>query len=166
MSSRRLGWAAAVAVAVALLFAWRWWESDERRIHRAFDGLLASVERAGEETTLERLGHARDFAGRFANGFLVSARPYEGTITDRQQLMAIVDGYRAAAQRVRASGGERTLELRTNGTADIYSVITLDDGRAGRERFRVRISWIREDGEWKVFEAEILERIETSGLFG
>jgi hypothetical protein len=159
---------AAIGLVAAAFLAHRWWGSDERRVQRAFDGLLESVEKTGPETQLDRFASARDFAKRFANGFVVSAKPYEGTITDRQQLVAIIDTYRSASDRVRARGLDRELTLRDNGTADLYALVELDGSSAGgigRERFRVRLSWLREEGEWRVLEAEILERLETSGIF-
>jgi hypothetical protein len=163
-----LRWAAVAALAVALLLALRWWRSDERRIHAAFDGMLAAAEKSGEESQLDRLGHARRFAEVFAFEFVVSAQPYSGTITDRQQLMGILDAYRSASRTVTARGVDRELTVRDNGTADLFAVIDLDGsagGGPGRERFRARFSWVRENGEWRISEAEILERLERSGIF-
>jgi hypothetical protein len=168
LNSSRIRLAAAVALALALGFAWRWWASAERRLDRAFDALLASVAKDGPENQLDRLGHARDFAERFARDFVVSAKPYSGTLTDRQQLMGVVDGYRSGAERVSAVGTDREWTLRDNGTADLYALVELDGasrGGPGRERFRVRIAWVEEDGEWRIAEAEVLERLESSGLF-
>jgi hypothetical protein len=165
------GWAKAgiaAAVAVALLLAWRWLRSDERRIHRELDEMLAAVEKSGPESALDRLGHARSFAGKFAASFVVLAKPYEGTITDRQQLMGLVDTYREMSSSVRARAVDRELTLRPNDTADLYAVIELDGAYGsgpGRERFRARFSWVEEKGDWRIAEAEILERLESSGLF-
>jgi hypothetical protein len=164
-----LGAAAAIAAAlVGLFMVWRWYSGDERRIAAEFDALLASVEKSGPESQLDRLGHARDFAERFARDFRVSAKPYEGTITDRQQLMAIVDGYRSGAESVAARGVDREIKVRDNGTAELYARVELDGaygGGPGRERFRVRLGWVLEEGDWKIAEAEIVERLESSGLF-
>lgn len=159
---------AAIALLAATLAVYRWWASDERRVHRAFDGLLESVEKSGPENQLDRFARAREFARYFANGFVISAEPYEGRITDRQQLVGIVDAYRSRADRVHARGTDRELTLRDNGTADLFAIVDLDGsfaGGPGSERFRVRLSWLRENGEWRILEAEILERLETSGLF-
>jgi hypothetical protein len=157
-----------VAFALALFLGWRWWASPQRRLDRAFDALLASVAKSGPENQLDRLAHARDFAARFARAFVVAAKPYSGTITDRQQLMGVLDGYRSGAERVSAVGADREWTIRGNGTADLYAIVELEgayrDG-PGRERFRVRISWVVEDGEWRIAEAEIIERLESSGLF-
>ena len=158
---------AAIVLFAALFAGYRWWASDERSVHRAFDDLLESVEKSGPENQLDRFARAREFAKRFANGFVASAKPYEGTITDRQQLVGVVDAYRSRADRVHARGTDRELTLRDNGTADLFAIVDLDGsfaGGPGRERFRVRLSWLREDGEWRILEAEILERLETSGL--
>lgn len=147
--------------------AWRWWTSDARAIHQALDELIAAVEKSGEETQLERFARARQFTALFANRFVVSASPYEGTIGDRQQLAGALDGYRASAERIAASASERELAVRENGTADLFATITLRSNGAtgGRERFRARFAWLREEGGWRISEAEILERLESSGLF-
>lgn len=160
---------AVAALVVALVAAFRWWRSDARRIEGNFDRLLAAVEKSGEESHLDRLGRAGQFAELFARDFVVTARPYEGTIADRQQLMGILDRYRTSARRIAARGVDRELELRDNGTADLFAVVELDGsgpGGPGRERFRLRLTWVLEDGEWRIGEAEIVERLETSGLFG
>lgn len=146
----------------------RWWASDERAILRTFEALLESVAKAGEETELERFAKTRQFCAHFATTFVVSAHPYEGTISDRQGLAAVLDGYRSSVAMVSASAAARELSLRGNGTADLFATINLDSsgGRgAGRERFRIRIAWLREESGWKIREAEILERLESSGLF-
>lgn len=97
---------------------------------------------------------------------MVSASPYEGTIDDRQQLAGALDRFRESAERITATASEREIAVRENGTADLFATITLQSNGAtgGRERFRVRFAWLREEGGWRVSEAEILERLESSGL--
>ena len=161
--------AAALVVLVAVAFAgWRWWRSDERRLRLAFDELLSAVEKKDEESSFDRLGHARSFARLFAQQFVVSAKPYAGTLSDRQELMGVLDGYRSNARTVSATSSDLEITLRDNGTADLYAVIELNGAYGsgpGRERFRLRLAWVKEDGEWRISEGEILERLESSGLF-
>ena len=76
--------------------------------------------------------------------------------------MGVVDGYRSGAERVSAAGVDREWTIRENGTADLYARIELDGafgGGPGRERFRVRISWVEEDGEWRIAEVSPLEEL-------
>ncbi|MGE0640524.1 MAG: nuclear transport factor 2 family protein [Thermoanaerobaculia bacterium] len=158
---------ALVVLALVAIGGWRWWRSDERRIASEFERLLATAEKRGEETQIERFSRAREFVGRFADPFEVSAAPYEGTITDRQQLAAVFDQYRGGAERIDAAVSARELTVRGNGTADLYAVVTLTRGGlggGGGERFRLRLSWIRQGDGWKIRQAEILERLESSGL--
>ncbi len=162
-------WAAVALLAAGAWAGLRWWSSDARRIGAALDALEEAAEKSGPESDLVRLAKARELLARFAPGFVVFARPYAGTITDRQQLAAVVERYRSTASRVAVSDRDRQLEVRDNGTAELVCVLRVDglrDVGPGRETFRVRIGWRREGGDWLIQEVEILEVLETSGLFG
>lgn len=162
-------WAVVALLAAGAWVGLRWWSSDARRIGAAFAALVETAEKSGPESDLVRLAKARQLTARFAPGFAVFARPYAGTITDPQQLAAVVDRYRATASRVAVSDRDRQLEVRDNGTAELVCVLQVDglrDVGPGRETFRVRIGWRQEAGVWLIHEVEILEVLETSGLFG
>ena len=153
---------------VGLLAAYRWWTSDRRQILAAFEEMQEAVEKSGEEGALDRLAHARAVGERFADGFIISAQPYEGEITERQQLMAVVDRYRSSASTIRVDDSEVELTLRENATADLTAVVEavgIRPGGPGRERFRIRVAWRRDDGVWRIQELEILEVLDSSGLF-
>ncbi len=169
MTPRVGRWLALFLAFAAGIWGWRWWTSEERRLGRSLARLEAAVEKRGPESELARFAKARELVELFAPGFVIYARPYEGTITDRQQLAAVVDRYRATATRIAVRDRERHLELRENGTAEMTCVLTVDGLREsgpGREAMRVRIGWVREAGSWRVLEFEILEVLESSGLLG
>lgn len=162
-------WAVVALLAAGVWAGFRWWSSEARRIGAALEALEEAAEMSGPESDLVRLAKARQLIERFAPGFVVFARPYEGTITDPQQLAAVVDRYRATASRVALADRDRRLEVRDNGTAEMVCVLQIDglrDVGPGRETMRVRIGWRKEAGEWLIQELEILEVLETSGLFG
>lgn len=145
-----------------------WWTSDRRRILAQFEALQSAIEKRGDEGTLDRVAHARKVADLFADGFVILAQPYEGTIEDRQQLMGVVDRYRGSAQTIAVADSEVEVTLRPNATADLTAVVEavgLRPGGPGRERLRLRIAWREDAGEWRIQELEVLEVLDSSGLF-
>ena len=155
---------------VAVLAAgWLWWGSDRRRIHARFDRAEELFAKSGEESQLDAFARVRGIVALFAPGFVVMARPYEGTVTDAQQLAGLVASYRGSAQRIAVGDSGRELVLRAaNGTAELTTTVTVDGvrgGGPGRERFRVRVAWRKDDGDWRIQELEILEVLDSSGLF-
>jgi len=159
---------ALLVLAAILVGLGLWWTSDRRRIAAQFEALQEGLEKSGEEGTFDRLGHARDVAEIFADGFVILAQPYEGTIADRQQLMAIVDRYRGSAERITVSDAEVEIQLRPNATADMSAVVEaigLRPGGPGRERLRIRAAWREDGGVWRIQELEVLEVLDRSGLF-
>lgn len=55
-----------------------------------------------------------------------------------------------------------------NGTAELVTTVTVDGirgGGPGRERFRVRVAWREDEGTWSIQELEILQVLDSSGLF-
>jgi hypothetical protein len=158
--------AVALAARVAFL-VWRWWGSDERRLWSRLGELESAFAKSGEERQLAAVVRAKAVLDLFAPEFRISAAPYEGSIEDREQLAGIVYRYREGATRIAVADGERGLEIRPNGTAEMRCVITVrGDGAQGPgvERFRARVAWRRDDGVWTISEVEILERLESSGL--
>jgi hypothetical protein len=154
-------------VAVAAFGAWRWWSSDRRQIERTLAGLERACEKDGAESPLSMVGRARTILDAFAPGLLVRARPYAGTIQDGPGLVGVIERYRATASRVRIADSERQLDL-GDGTAEMTLLVRVSGERGsgpGREAFRARLFWVRTDAGWKIREVEVLEVLETTGLF-
>jgi hypothetical protein len=155
---------AASALAVLVFIAWSWWQSPQRRLYRRLDALLAQLEKDGEESRLAAAATARGVLDYFAPGFVVRAAPYEGTLTDSQQLMGAVMRFRDGAGRISATAGEReTLLQESPRTAAMTFVVTvvMDAGRGpSQERWRVRSLWLEDGGEWRLSELELAERLE------
>lgn len=159
---------AAAAVLALGLATWLWLHNDRRQIERRFDRLLRACEKSAPDSPLSLLERGRILGDSFATGFVVHARPYEGTISEARELAAIVHRYRATARTVRISTGEAEIELAERGTAEMTTVIAVSGDRGagpGGERFRARFFWVRERGEWRIRELEIVEVLETTGLF-
>jgi hypothetical protein len=159
---------AILALAAILAGLGLWWTSDRRRVLAAFEALQEQLEKRGPEGALDRLSHARAVSELFADGFLILAQPFEERIDDRQQLMAIVDRYRESAERITVSDSDVELTLRANATAELTATLEAVGVRAdgpGRERLRMRFAWREDGGDWRIQELELLEVLDSSGLF-
>jgi hypothetical protein len=161
---------AGLAGIVALAALWSWWASDRRRISARLDEVESLFDKSGPEDQLTAFGRTRHIVAAFAPGFVVQARPYEGSISDLQQLAGVVQGYRESSSRidVHDSGRATTVDSK-RGTAETTTVFALAGDRGagpGTERFRARIAWVELDGEWKIQEFEILEVLERGGMLG
>jgi hypothetical protein len=156
------------AVVAVLAGLWAWWTSERRRLGARLDEIEALFEKSGPEDQLASFGRARRIVALFAPGFVASARPYEGSISDAQQLAAVVLRYRDGAERIEVGDREREVELDsargTAATTAVFAVTGVRAGGPGGERFRARVAWIRIDGEWRIQEFEVLEVLEGSLL--
>lgn len=157
--ARRLLALLLVALALAALFTW--WRSDRRRIRARLDDAIEQVSKSGEEDQLTAFGKMRRLVALFAPGFLVLATPYEGSISDPQELAGVVAAYRAGVAELHFVARERSLTLdAARGTADmalVLEALSVDDAGPSRQTYRFRISWMREQGVWWIQEAELLE---------
>ncbi|KAB2966398.1 MAG: hypothetical protein F9K18_05670 [Thermoanaerobaculia bacterium] len=166
MNVKRL--VAAAVLVTALAGIWIWWTSDRRRLNARLDEIESLFEKSGPEDQLTSFGRTRQIVAMFAPGFVASARPYEGAITDSQQLAAIVMRYRDGSERIEIGDREREVAIDSpRGTAETTAVFAVKGSRGGGpggETFRARIAWMRTDGVWKVQEFEVLEVLEGSLL--
>jgi hypothetical protein len=164
MSPRLLRLAAAAVLLAAAAGAWSWWRSPERRLARRLDALVELLEKEGEEGSLPAAATARAAVDFFAPGFLVRARPYEGTLADPRELTGAVLRFRAAAPRVAIQVADREVEVapgERTGTVVFVATVTLEREGAGpgRESWRVRSLWVQDAGEWRISELELAERL-------
>ena len=154
---------------VAAVVAWRYFTSPERRVLRRLDELAELLGKGAAESQLAAGATARGVAGHFAPGFFVRADPYEGQLTDPQQLMGAVMRFRGAAERIDVVFTDRDVQLGEGAdTAVVAFVATVAMERGAgpaRESWRVRSLWVADDGEWRIAELELVERLEAGGLF-
>ena len=167
MSPRSIRLAALAVIVLAVWLGWRWWDSTERRIYRRLDALTSRLEKDGEESALAGAARARGVLDFFAPGFIIRARPYEDELRDPQVLMGAVMRFRGSARRIAIDVSDRHLTLgpgERSGELVYLAGVTLDRGGGpGRESWRMRSLWIEDDGEWKISELELLQRVEGSG---
>jgi hypothetical protein len=163
---KRIAVAAALLVVLAAL--WSWWTSDRRRLAARLDQVVGLFEKSGAEDQLTSFGRTRAIVELFSPGFVVLAKPYQASITERQQLAAIVQSYRDGSDRIDVSDSDRSFEIdAARGIAESAALFAVSGGRGGGgERFRARIAWVRIDGEWRIQEFEIVEVLEPGGRLG
>jgi len=164
---KRLGILLAAVVVVAA--GWSSWHSDRRRIDRRLERLERACEKQGPSSALSLLNRSRTLLDSFAPGFVVSAHPYAGTISDPRELVQAVEGYRGRAELVRIRDTDRSLRIGKQGTAEM-SVVFVVQGRErgggpGGARFRANLFWVKGDGGWKIRDLEIVQVLENRGLF-
>lgn len=146
-------------LALAALALWRLWPSERRAIERQFDRLLEAMEKSGTEDQLTAFGRARRVSRLFSPGFLVVARPYEGAISDAQQLIGVVAHYRGSVERLEIVVQKSDLAIDSRrGTAEQRALLLTvsQGGGLGRQSFDFRFAWTKIDGDWLVHEAELL----------
>lgn len=153
------------AVAVA---GWLWWTSDARRIGRRLDALVEACEKSGPESPLVLLTRTQTLLDAFAPGLLVRAEPYGGAVGDGRELAALIQRYRATASRIEITASGRELVFGPNRTAEmavLFRIAGDAGGGPGNEAFSARLFWVEDDGTWRIREVEVIERLESSGLF-
>ena len=124
--------AVAAALLVALVGFWSWWSSDRRRLAARLDEVVELFEKSRAEDQLTSFGRTRAIVELFSPGFVVLAKPYEGSITDRQQLAAIVQSYRDGSERIDISDSERSIEVdAARGVAESAALFAVSRGWVG-----------------------------------
>lgn len=155
---------AAIAVAV-LVWALGSLGGDARRIGKRLDRLGALVEKEAGESRLTGLDKARRLGTFFSRDFAVDlAVAGAGTLGDRQQLSRVFFGYRDRPTTIGVAFHDRELtvdEARRQAEMTLLAVVTAGwDGGRSRERYRLRLEWIEEAGEWQIRRLELLEVVE------
>lgn len=159
----RLLWLA-LAVGVAV-WAWTAWASEEVRIHRRLAALVGAIERSPGEGDLVGAAKANKLASLFAQPFSVEVIPEGLSLDDRGRLQQVVWSYRSGRRRIGLDFRGRETTLGEGARAAETTATAVVSGEPGeREGFRVRFSWVREDGDWRIRRLEVLERVDP-GLF-
>ena len=152
-----------------LWFLFAHWHSDRRRIAHRLDQLADLLDKGGEESDLAALATARRVTDFFAPGFVATARPYEGRLTEPRDLIGAVYRFRGSAPRIDVTLHLSDLEVRENRTAVVdftASVVLHRPNGPARESRRVHSTWREDDGVWRMNEVELGEETAGSGLPG
>ncbi len=159
---------AVLALAVGI-WLYNSWSSDRRRIERQLDGFRSLIEKEGEESALTAANKARQVGELLTRDFALHLEPYAGVVTDRRELVRVILGYRTRASRIGLDFRDRDLALdETLKIGDMALVAALGgvaDGQRYREGYRLRLRFVPEDGEWRIQRVDLLEVLESPGLF-
>ncbi len=159
---------ALVAVALVAAGFFLWSRGDRRRIERALERLESACAKEGPDSPVSLLTRNQTIVNSFAPGFLAVAEPYQGSFTDAQELARAIHVYRASSKRISVDDSERRLEIGRDGTAEMETLFRIagESGSGpGTERFRAKLFWVEQEGEWKIREFRIVEAVESGGLF-
>lgn len=153
----------AVAVLVAGWWVYGWLFSDSRRIERELEEIRELLSKSGHEAELAAVARAGDVTGRFADPFEVRARDYGGSMTDRRSVAGTIHRYRSSADRIAVIFSDHDLTVDgSRATMEFVAEFqtTLLDGLSGSERYRFRIDWREQDGDWRIALVDLLEVVE------
>ena len=140
------------------------WSSDRRRIERQLGKLQDLIEKTGKESALVAANKAREVGLLLTREFELHLEPYAGVVTDRARLSQVVLGYRNSAASIGLEFRDRDLGLDPDlGIGDMTTVAVVTGSLGGdryRERYRLRLRWIEEEGEWLIQRVDLLEVLE------
>lgn len=158
----------ALAIAVAV---WLFGQmgGERRQIEKRLEALQDLLDKDGQESPLSAANKAHSVGSFFAREFEVILGGYgSGAVPGRQQIAQALLRYRTPPSRVdvtfrdieiQLDAGERGADMTATGVA----AATID-GNLSRRRFRFAFRWIKEDREWVIQRAELIEELDP-GLF-
>ncbi|MEM7587814.1 MAG: DUF4440 domain-containing protein [Acidobacteriota bacterium] len=142
---------------------------EKRQIEKRLGGLEALLDKDGPESPLSAANKATEVGSYFAREFDVILGGYgAGAAPGRQQIAQALLRYRTPPSRVEVTfrdveiqldQGERGADMTTIGVA-----AATVDGNLSRRKFRFAFRWIKEDRDWVIQRAELIEELDP-GLF-
>ena len=142
---------------------------EKRRIEKRLDRLVELVEKDGPENDLVAANKARNVGLLFARDFQIDLQGRaRGVVTERQRIAQVMLRYRSAPSRLVLAFRDVESELDdAERAADMTAVAIASattDGDLQRRRFRLFFHWVKEDREWVIRRAELVEELEA-GIF-
>ncbi len=142
---------------------------EERRIVKRLEHLEELVEKDGPENNLSAANTARNaglpFPRQFARDLRGRAR---GVVTERAQAARVMLRYRSAPRRTELTFRDVEVELDEASAADMTALAVasaVTGGDLQHRRFRLAFRWVKEDREWVIRRAELIEELAGPGLF-
>ncbi len=143
---------------------------EKRRIVKRLERLEELVEKEGAENDLVAVNKARNvgllFAGDFAIDLQGRAR---GVVTERRRIAQVMLRYRSAPSHIELSFHDVEVEVSEAASSAEMTALATASARTGGEvrhrRFRLAFRWVKEDGEWLIKRAELIEELDGTGLF-
>lgn len=153
-----------LALAVAVWLASQM-GGEKRRIEKRLERLAELVEKDGDENDLVAANKARNVGLLFAREFSIDlAGRARGAVTERQRIAQVMLRYRSAPSRISLDFSDVEIALgAAERSADMTAVATASattGGDLSRRRFRLAFHWVREDSEWVIERAELVEELD------
>ncbi len=160
---------AVLAAAVAIWLFGRL-GGEERQIVKRLERLEELVEKDGAEGDLVAANKARNVGLLFAREFAIDLRGRaRGAVTERPRVAQVMLRYRSAPSRIELTFRDVEVELAEGGRSAEMTALAAASATTGGElqhrRFRLAFNWLKEDGEWVIRRAELVEELEGPGLF-
>ena len=143
---------------------------EKRRLMKRLEGLGELVEKSGEESDLVAANKARNVGLLFARDFAIDLQGRaRGAVTERARIAQVMMRYRSPPSRIDLTFRDVEVEMNeAASTADMTAVATASatvDGEPSVRRFRLAFHWVKEEREWVIQRAELVEELAGPGLF-
>ncbi len=158
-----------LALAVGIWLAGRL-GGEKRRIVERLERLEELIEKDGAENDLVAANKARNVGLLFAREFEIDLQGRaRGVVTERQRIAQVMLRYRSAPSRIELTFRDVDVEIAEGGASAEMTAVAAASATTGGElrvrRFRLAFSWLKEDGEWVIRRAELIEELEGPALF-
>lgn len=157
-------WLAALLGAVVLYGAWAWHDRDASRISRRLDRLRKLFSKEAGESPLVALRRAHEMAGAFTASPEIRLGPYLPDLFSRQELAVAVHRARMLLEEIEVSIRDKLITVsrdRQTATTDLAAEgVYLYRGEWSRDITEIRLTWVKENGEWLIRSAVPLETIQ------
>ncbi len=143
---------------------------EKRRVSKRLERLEDLVEKDGAENDLVAANKARNVGLLFARDFEIDLQGRaQGVVTERQRIAQVMLRYRSAPSRIELDFRDVEIEIgEGGGSAEMTAVASASattGGDTSRRRFRLAFRWVKEDREWVIRRAELVEELEGPALF-
>jgi SnoaL-like domain len=143
---------------------------EKRRIAGRLERLEELIEKDGAENDLVAANKARNVGLLFARDFQVDLKGRaRGVVTERQRIAQVMLRYRSAPSRIELAFRDVEIDVGDGGLNAEMTAVAAASATTGGElrqrRFRLAFSWLKEDGEWVIRRAQLIEELEGPALF-
>ena len=157
-----------LALAVAIWLSSQF-GGEERRLRSRLDELAELLEKDGPESGLVAANKAHSVGLLFARDFEVVLQGYAAQgVTEPHQISQAMLRYRTPPSSVSVTFRDVEIELdAAQRAANMHAIgvaSATTDGRLDRRRFRFAFRWLKEEREWVIQRAELVEELDA-GLF-
>jgi ketosteroid isomerase-like protein len=146
---------------VAVVFVvWRWsqLDNDVRAIDQNLNEIIRQVEKESGESQLQGLTRGRRVAGYLAEGAVLEYRPGRTLRFDAESFPVAFSAARSHFSRIDATVSQHSIQVQENGlqalsSARIRVQLQTTSGQTESHQERFLFEWIKQEGDWRLFNA-------------